>query len=223
MALSTGLMAFWADFDEPDIPALREWHNCQHMSERVNIQGFRLGRRYRGFDRAATFLMYYETETPEVLAGPHYRHALENPTDWTRRALTLFRNPARAIFGLVEEAGVQPAEPAFYLATLRFNLVGDDAAVLSEYRGGVLPQLAARRGVTRVRLWENRRHITNLGSEESRIYGSGPGRQRFALFVECSERPELPEPSSLPGLDGASRAAHDDVIPEVGWLDFALR
>lgn len=223
MPLNTGLMAFWADFEDGDIAALREWHNCQHMSERVNIPGFRLGRRYRGKGGAATFLMYYETQSPEVLAGAAYRHALDHPTDWTRRALTLFRNPVRAIFRLVDEAGVQPAEPAFYLSTLRFNLAGDAAAVVAGYRERVLPALAAQAGVIRARLWENQRHITSLGSRESQIYGPGPGQQRFALFIDCDAAPEPPDPGRLPGLGEAGRAAHTDAIPETGWLDFALR
>jgi len=223
MALSTGLMAFWADFEDGDIEALRQWHNCQHMSERVSIPGFRLGRRYRGFGEAATFLMYYETETAEVLAAAPYQAALNAPTDWTREALRLFRNPARAIFGLVEEAGIALAEPAFFLATLRFNVTGNAAAMRATYARKVLPELAARDGVRRVRLWENRQAITGIATKESGIYGGGPGRQQFALFVEAVTRPEPPHVTDLPGLTGAERAAHADAIAESGWLDFALR
>jgi hypothetical protein len=223
MALNTGLMAFWADFEDADISAFREWHNCQHMSERVNIPGFRLGRRYRGFGNAATFLMYYETTSPNVLAGNDYQNALNNPTEWTKRALTLFRNPVRAIFALVDEAGVQPSEPAFYLATLRFNLEGDRDGILEEYRRRVLPELAKGPDILRVRLWENQRHITGITTQESRIYGGGSGQQQYVLFVEAITRPEPFTPDNLPGLSRAGAITHKDTIPEIGWLDFALR
>lgn len=223
MALDTGLMAFWADFEDADIQALREWHNCEHMSERVNIPGFRLGRRYRGIGAAATFLMYYETERPEVLASDPYHAALNAPTDWTRRMLATFRNPARAVFGLVDECGIAPAEPAFYLATMRFNAKGGAQAMRAAYRDRVLPELAARDGTLRARLWENRETISGMKTRESGIYGDGPGRQQFVLFVETLTRQEPPDPATLPGLTGAERAAHIDAIPEIGWLDFALR
>ncbi|MHA1555281.1 MAG: hypothetical protein ACTSU0_12835 [Alphaproteobacteria bacterium] len=221
--MSAGLMAFWADFDEDDISAVRQWHNCEHMSERVNLPGFRAGRRYRGFGDASTFLMYYETQTPEVLASAPYQQALNSPTEWTKVALKLFREPARAVFRLIDDAGTVPDEPAFFLATTRFNITGDVAAVLAEYRRNTLPALARLDAVVRVRLWENQEGISGIQTEESSIYGDGPGRQRFALFVETKLKPEPITVASLPGLSEIARATHTSEICEVGWLDFALR
>jgi hypothetical protein len=223
MPLSTGLIAFWADFRDEDIQALRQWHNCEHMSERVNIPGFRVGRRYRGFDRAATFLMYYETDTPEILASGPYQQALNNPTSWTKDTLKLFQNPARAIFALVDEAGITPHEPAFFLATMRFNLSGDTDSVVAEYREHVLRAFAQQDAVVRARLWEQKESISAIKTQESRIYGDGPGRQQFVLFVEAMKKVNLIMPDSIVGLSRKSRAAHTSVISEVGWLDFALR
>jgi hypothetical protein len=223
MPLKTGLMAFWADFDENQIEAVRQWHNCQHMSERVNIPGFRLGRRYRGYDDAATFLMFYETESPSVLADKPYQAALNSPTPWTCEALKLFKSPARAVYRLVGESGVAPAEAPFFLATLRFNAGNEVDLIRSEYEKQVLPLLAERREVIRTRLWENEIGITGIRTKESEIYGGGPGRQQFVLFVETSERLQLLDPSLLPGLSDGGRVAHSDTIAEVGWLDFALR
>jgi hypothetical protein len=222
MPLGTGLMAFWADFDKDDIVPLRQWHNCQHMSERVNLPGFRTGRRYRGFDHAATFLMYYETQTPKALASAPYQRALNNPTDWTKSALKLFRNPARAVFGLVDDAGISPVEPAFFLATIRFNIDGDADNVISQYRESTLPALARQDAVIRARLWENQEGISDIKTQESSIYGDGPGRQQFALFVEMRQKPDLITVESLPGLSDPARAAHSSQICETGWLDFAL-
>lgn len=222
MQTNTGLMAFWADFEEKDVSAFRQWHNCEHMSERVNIPGFRAGRRYRGFGDAATFLMYYETSTPEVLASKPYQQALNSPTAWTNQALKLFRNPARAIFGLIDEAGIVPCEPAFYLATIRFNITENTNAVIAEYRENTLLALARQDGVLRARLWENRREISGIKSLERGIYGDGPGQQEFVLFVETSLKAAPMAVATLPGLSDTARAAHANAINEVGWLDFAL-
>jgi len=223
MPLDTGLMAFWNNIDAAEETAVRQWHNCQHMSERVNIPGFRTGRRYRGFDDASTFLMYYETESPSVLAGEDYQRALNTPTQWTRDSLKFFKDPARAIFKLVDEAGVTPQEPAFFLATLRFNVSGEAETMRQAYLDRVLHQLAADPNVIRVCLWENELAITGIRTAESSIYGASAGQQQFALFVEARERPPLPTAGALPGLTEAERASHVDQIPEVGWLDFALR
>jgi hypothetical protein len=223
MTTATGLMAFWANFEAPEIEALRQWHNCEHMSERVNIPGFLNGRRFRGYDDATTFLMYYETSTPEVLAGPDYQAALNSPTDWTKQALTLFRDPARAIFGLLGQAGKAPSEPAYFLATMRFNVTGDSDAVAQAYRETVLPTLAAADTVIQARLWENQEGISQIKTNESNIYGEGPGRQQFVLFVECTKRPDLLDPAAFSGLSAEACASHVNVVSEVGWLDFALR
>ena len=45
-----GLMAFWADIDPDYEMRFLEWHNCEHMPERVSVPGFCEGRRYRGID-----------------------------------------------------------------------------------------------------------------------------------------------------------------------------
>ncbi|MCP4380252.1 MAG: hypothetical protein GY798_02305 [Hyphomicrobiales bacterium] len=222
MPLRTGLMAFWANFEEADIQALRQWHNCQHMSERVNIPGFRLGRRYAGLGDAATFLMYYETTSADVLAGSDYQAALNNPTDWTKDALTLFRDPARAIFSLAEEAGVNPCEPSFFLSTLRFNVAENGGEMRAAYRDDILESLVADSNVIRARLWENQEEITAIKTQESSIYGKGPGKQQFCLFVESIEKPDRLKLAELESLSPGLNAKHSDEISETGWLDFAL-
>ncbi|MFV2093566.1 MAG: hypothetical protein ACC634_10820 [Hyphomicrobiales bacterium] len=166
--------------------------------------------------------MYYETQTPQVLASQPYQQALNNPTAWTGRALKLFRNPARAIFGLVDEVGVVPGEPVFYLATIRFNLSANAQDVIAEYRQKVLPALVRRDGVVRARLWENQETISGIKSQETGIYGDGPGRQQFVLFIESSLKPAPITVATMPELSNTARAAHTSEIDEVGWLDFAL-
>jgi hypothetical protein len=35
-----GLLAIWAGLDADDVEAYRQWHNCEHMPERVTLPGF---------------------------------------------------------------------------------------------------------------------------------------------------------------------------------------
>ncbi len=58
------------------LPAARddfhEWHNREHMPERVGIPGFRRGRRYVAISGAPEFFNLYEADSPETLAGQDY-------------------------------------------------------------------------------------------------------------------------------------------------------
>jgi hypothetical protein len=37
---SQGLLAFWADIDSDYVLRFQQWHNCEHMPERLSIPGF---------------------------------------------------------------------------------------------------------------------------------------------------------------------------------------
>ena len=73
--------------------------------ERVGIPGFLLGRRYLHTDDATRFLMCYDTLGEQVLVSDAYLKALNNPTPWTRQALTWFRNPDRNVYTLLSSRG----------------------------------------------------------------------------------------------------------------------
>ena len=222
MSDATGLMGFWSDIDADYVTEFRRWHNCEHMAERVGIPGFLAGRRYCGNGDAAMFLMYYEAETPGVLGGEAYHAALNSPTPWTREALKHFRNPSRNIYRLIASEGAPPARATPYLATMRFNLSGNDDAIIADYRASVLPGLASHADIARARLWEIDAAISGMDTSERRIYGGGPGQQRYLLFVELNTELAPFAPAALPGLTAGQAAQHVNVFSETGWLDFAL-
>ncbi len=89
---ATGLMAFWADVGADYVTEFRQWHNCEHVPERVGIPGFTVGRRYCGIGEAPMFFMTYETEDPGVLGSEPYLTRLYYPTHWTRKSVARFRN-----------------------------------------------------------------------------------------------------------------------------------
>ncbi|MDP7547459.1 MAG: hypothetical protein QGF20_09215, partial [Alphaproteobacteria bacterium] len=95
---SLGLMAFWADIDHDYTLRFQEWHNCEHIPERISIPGFNVGRRYRGIGDAPKFLMFYETDTAAVFASEAYMARLNDPTPWTQESLPHFGNPSRNIY-----------------------------------------------------------------------------------------------------------------------------
>jgi len=222
MAEVNGIMAFWADIDADYVTEYRRWHNCEHMLERVSIPGFITGRRYCGNGDAAMFFMYYETTSPQVLASKAYHDALNNPTPWTSDALTHFRNPARNVYCLKGKSGSNVSAATPFLATIRFNLSGQDDEVLAHYRDTIMPTLAAQEDIVRVRLWSIDDEISAIMTSERKIYSGGAGQQKYLLTVEMNAERQAMMPSDLPGLSSDQSALHVNIFAECGWLDFAL-
>ena len=90
-------VAIWHDIAPEGKEDFYEWHNREHMPERVGIPGFRRGRRYIAEWGRPAYFNLYEVDTPEVLTGQDYLGRLNNPTPWTRRAVAYFRNVSRSL------------------------------------------------------------------------------------------------------------------------------
>lgn len=217
---ANGLMAFWADIDEDYVLRYQQWHNCEHIPERVSIPGFLHGRRYRAEDNRPRFLMFYETEGPEVFTSDAYMAALNAPTPWTREALTHFRNPQRAVYSLAATAGGAGALTAPYVRAMRFDLSGPEA------EGALAPwnaALAGAEGVLRSRIWKSDAAGSNVQTSERAIYGGGPGSQLFLALVEMAGPPAgygdpvAAADSAVPGLAASRR----DEESETFWQEIA--
>ena len=182
-----GMMAFWTDIDDENLLEVQKWHNCEHMTERVSIPGFIVGRRYRGLEKAPTFFITYETRDTDVLQSDAYLQALNNSTPWTKHALTFFKNNIRNIYSLAFVTGTSPATEAPYNYVLRFNIDSDDAEqTLEQLKADYLPALTALPAVFRSRFYEIDEKISNIKTSEREIYGGGPGQQKYLLVVEAA-------------------------------------
>jgi hypothetical protein len=184
-----GMMAFWTDIDDENLLEVQKWHNCEHMTERVSIPGFIVGRRYRGVDDAPTFFITYETRDTDVLQSAAYLQALNNSTPWTQHALTFFKNNIRNIYTKTSVAGTAPATEAPFNYVLRFNIdVGDRSTTLDRLTSDYLPAIAALPDVFRSRFYEIDEKISSIMTGEREIYGGGPGRQKYLLVVETASQ-----------------------------------
>jgi len=130
MSEGSGLMAFWTRIESQYLDRFREWHNCEHIPERVSIPGFLCGQRYLGHGTNDYFLMMYETREPAVLAGPDYLARLNVPTAWTRESLQHFREPVRNIYRLRTALGKADLFRAPCLVSARFNAVSFDETLV---------------------------------------------------------------------------------------------
>ena len=121
MALAgSGVVAIWNDITDEGRDNFYEWHNREHIPERVGIRGFLRGRRYRaepGDGQPAYFTLYEVTGT-DVLSGPDYLARLNAPTQWTTDSVRHFRNTARSLCATEWSHG---AGSGGFIATLRFD------------------------------------------------------------------------------------------------------
>lgn len=225
-AIPGGLMAFWADIEPGDLSQFTTWHNCEHIPERVAIPGFVAGRRYRDQSGAPRFLMMYETQDAGVLGSDAYTKALNDPTPWTRESIGHFRNVVRNIYRLAGGVGTSSLAEAPYLVTTRFNLETD--ASLDSACNVWLPDTISVSGVQGVRLYEIDEAISGIPTTERKIYGGGPGAQRYLLFVEVTTAAAdrgralpriMAELDALPGALEARRDEDRDALR----IDYALQ
>lgn len=207
-----GLMAFTATISPPSyVLRYQQWHNCEHIPERVLIPGFLEGRRYRLFPSSSSssqtpdpnprFLMFYHTTAPSILSSPPYHHALSNPTPWTLEALSHFTNPIRDIYTLLASHGTRGSLAAPYIVSLRFDFVvtptpptsdADTAAIAAAahqraeqlYTQHWLPKVAEQANVQRVRLYRADKEAGHAATSERAQHGGGPGREGWLLLVE---------------------------------------
>ena len=93
----TGVIAIWHDISADGLQDFYEWHNREHIPERVGIDGFQRGRRYDALAGAPEFFTLYNVRDLGVLAGAAYHARLNDPTPWTLRAVGHFSNEARSL------------------------------------------------------------------------------------------------------------------------------
>jgi len=224
-----GLLAIWAGIDSDYVAEYRKWQNCQHMTERVTIPGFYVGRRYQGVHGEAYFLMMYETSDTKVLKSAPYLNAINNATPWTREALSHYQDTVRAIYRLICTIGKEPSTDAPYILVVKFDCDTESgAALFNLYKDEYLPKMCAVEGIHRGRLYEVDLEVSNIKTNERRIHGAGPGRERFlALFEMASPditSSEAWKEAQLPGdQDSIERSGKpENMSQELFWLDFMM-
>ena len=227
-SISKGLMAFWTDIDEDYVLEFQKWHNCEHMTERVSIPGFHVGRRYRGIGNAPMFLITYETAGSEVLKSEAYMKALNSPTPWTKEALTHFTNNIRNIYSIVAVEGTPAATEATYVFVARFNFDPEaEREGIGWYAKAYLPQVCAIPGVYRGKFYEIDEKTSSIMTKERQIYGGGPGQQKYLAVYEIGSI-DLPSAGAWQEINEAGGGNREmlrnrrDVYEEFSWLEFVM-
>jgi hypothetical protein len=142
--LGHAIVAIWNDILPEQRETFIEWHNREHIPERVAIAGFRRGRRYVAEHGSPEYYTLYEANDAAVLTGEQYLDRLNNPTPWTREATKAFRNTSRGVCETVHSEG--PGDGGL-LATLRLDSEVGRAAELSTHIRAVLSDIVLTPGI----------------------------------------------------------------------------
>jgi hypothetical protein len=145
-----GLIAIWNGVKPDARDDIYEWHNREHMPERVAIAGFRRGRRYRAIEADVEFFTLYETDTPLVHTGADYTARLNDPTPWTQRSIPGFLDTSRSLCRVAASFGTGQGG---LLVTYRYDVEpGRDGVHRQLLARQILPVLADAPGVVGVHL-----------------------------------------------------------------------
>ena len=178
----TGVVAIWHDLLPEAKDDFYEWHNREHMPERVGIPGFRRGRRYIAVNGTPEFFNLYEADNPAVLSGQDYLNRLNAPTQWTKRVIPSFRNVARSICGVAFTSGVGSGG---VILTMRFDIdAARRATTIDALTKRVLPSLALRKGIAGVHLCLADEAISNVETAEKKARADATLVPRWILLVE---------------------------------------
>jgi hypothetical protein len=146
--LGSAAVTIWNDILAEEKSGFIEWHNREHIPERVAITGFRRGRRYFGADAGPQYFTLYEADDEAVLTSEEYLERLNNPTPRTRQVVPAFRNTSRGICRVALSMGCGDGG---FMVTLRFG-ASDHAPLERHLVTAALPPLGDIEGVSGVHL-----------------------------------------------------------------------
>jgi hypothetical protein len=177
-----GAVCIWHDLLPEARDDFHQWHNREHMPERVGIPGFRRGRRYVAIAGTPEYFNLYEADSAEVLGGQDYLTRLNAPTEWTRQVVPSFRNVSRSICRVLYTHGV--GQGAFIL-TQRFD-VGerDRSQVVKTLRQRLLPPLCDNKGIAGVHLCLADESISKVETAEKKARADTTQVPTWIVLIE---------------------------------------
>lgn len=189
-----GVVAIWNGIRPEGRADFYEWHNREHMPERVGIPGFLRGRRYRAVQADPEFFTLYETASTAVLTGADYLARLNAPTPWTRRATAFFTDTSRSVCRVAASFGTGAGG---WIMTGRCELAENAEQAHLKAMKHALQQIALQPGIVGAHLCIADRAGSGIDTEERK--GRPPpavpgcvllvegGADRAALESACAQ------------------------------------
>lgn len=163
--LGAGAVLVWNDITDEGRSQFYEWHDKEHIPERLAIPGFRRGRRFARRGHSPEWLTMYETDDLDVMVSPEYLARLNAPTPATTDTLRYFRNTSRAVCRLVHSVG---SSNGGHLLTLRLDMAPAQSEAMGRFLADdALLHAAALAGVLACHLYVSDQSASHLNTAES--------------------------------------------------------
>ena len=202
-------VAIWHDIAEEGKTAYYEWHNREHMPERMAITGFRRGRRYVAERGTPEYFNLYEVDSPDVLTDDEYLTRLNNPTPRTREVLPYFRNTSRLLCRLGASIG---GSQGGAILTIRFDVArGREEACWRFLTEAALPATYGRVGIVGAHFGVTDQTSSAIDTEEGKMRGGILRLPGWVILVEGISPAWLER--------AASEALNDEALRGGGALD----
>ena len=163
--LGRGAVLVWNDVAEEGRDRFYEWHDKEHIPERLALPGFRRGRRFRKARHSPEWLTMYEADDLSAVSSPEYLARLNAPTPATVGALKYFRNTSRAVCRVVCSLGTSTGGN---MLAMRLSVPTAGSEALSRFLcADAFPRLMALTGVVACHLYAADQAASYVSTAES--------------------------------------------------------
>ena len=163
--LGHGAVLVWNDIAHEGRDQFYEWHDKEHMPERLALPGFRRGRRFAKPRHSPEWLTMYEADDLSVVTSPEYLARLNAPTPGTVSTLRYFQNTSRAVCRVVHSIG---SSTGGNVLAMRLDVPGDRSDAMCRYLcGEAFPRVIALTGVVACHLFAADQSASSVNTAES--------------------------------------------------------
>jgi hypothetical protein len=164
--MGAGAVLVWNDVSEDGRGEFYDWHDKEHIPERLAIPGFRRGRRYSKPNHSPEWFTMYEAEDLSVVTSPEYLARLNTPSPATQRTLKYFRNTSRAVCRLACSMG---SSSGGHMLTMRLQAPnGQDEPLCRLAMETLFPRALELTGVVACHLYAADQSASHADTAESR-------------------------------------------------------
>jgi len=155
----------WNDVSREGCAQFYQWHDKEHIPERLALPGFRRGRRFISPGHSPQWLTMYEAVDVSALVSPEYLARLNAPTPATTSTLEHFRNTSRAVCRLVHSVG---SSTGGQLLSMRLNIAAERGEAMCRYLlDDAFPRVMAGIGIVACHLYEADSSASYVNTAES--------------------------------------------------------
>ena len=179
--LGAGVLAIWNGVAPGYDAEFVEWHVKEHIPERVGVPGFLRGRRYVAVDGTPAYFNFYETESYQVLSSAPYLARLNDPTPWTRKLVSNFKDTSRTICEVAHSSG---RGIGAWVETIQLQTASDPAEFSRRVTSGLLAEIAKQRSVSAVHLLRGVPEANKADTAEKAMRGVRDKEAAWILLIE---------------------------------------